>query len=125
MGDVSGAARVGSRGAAPSAAAVVLLCHDLYFAIGGTRLAHPVLLQDFISKSQLNEAVAMETMALVPLATSWGSTQAEGEVPLLLLLMARSCPVLPGLLAGAPVQQVPGAGAGPLQPCCSGCCHLC
>lgn len=77
-----------SGAAATSVAAVVPWCRDLYFPVVGTRLAHPALLWDFISKSQLNEAVTMETMALVPVATSRGFTQAEGEVPLLPLLMA-------------------------------------
>lgn len=75
-----------SRAAATSVAAVVLLCRDLYFPIGGTRLVHTAPLRDFISKSQPNEAVTMETMALVPVATSRGFTQAEGEVPLLPLM---------------------------------------
>lgn len=67
---------------------MALLCYDPYFPVGGTRLAHPALLQDFISESQPNEAVTMETVALVPVATGRGFTQAEGEVPLLPLPMA-------------------------------------
>lgn len=37
----------------------------------------------------------METVAVVPVATSRVFTQAEGEVPLLPLLMDGFCPVLP------------------------------
>lgn len=84
-----------SRAAAPSVAALVLLCQNLYFPVGGTRLAHPAPLRDFISESQPNEAVTMETVAVVPVATSRVFTQAEGEVPLLPLLMDGFCPVLP------------------------------
>lgn len=47
------------------------------FPIGGTRLAHPAPLRDFISESCLNETVTMETMALVPLATRVSHKQKE------------------------------------------------
>jgi len=81
-------------------------------SISGTRLAHPAPLRDFISKSQPNEAVPMETVALVPVATSWGFTPAEGEVPLLPVLRAWSCPVLLSADWGAPRQGLGSGGPG-------------
>lgn len=45
----------------------------------GTRPAHPASLRDLISESQQSGAVAVETMALVPVATSRGSHTAASR----------------------------------------------
>lgn len=127
-----------SGAAATSAAAVVLLCRDLCFPVGGTRLAHPAPLWDFISESQPNEAVSMETVALVPVATIWGFTRAEGRGT---TVTSADGLILPGATSRRPrgpvgigrswgpgglgVPEVRGAGAGPLQAGSGGCHHLC
>lgn len=111
-----------SRAAATSAAAVVLLCRDLCFPIGGTRLAHPAPLRDFISESQPNEAVSMETVALVPVATSWGFTRAEGRGT---TVTSADGLILPGAASRRPSAPVgigrswgPGGPGGPRGPGC-------
>lgn len=63
------------RGGCSGVATVGLLCQDLHFLEAGARLAHPAPLRD--SESRQKEAVAVATVALVPVATSRGSHKRE------------------------------------------------